>query len=229
MWTPRRKRLKGAEAIRYYAYVSDAKLDMLYGQIPATLRSRLLAELKLDIKVVSLSVRERESDETRYGKLKIVEKYLEQNVGIGSVSEPATWFRGRLSLRSGLYRNAPDGGLAYFAGFHDGVRIALIGSARHLTGSKGPTAEIGFSYSGLPSLFTVLRQHETDGVSLADPNWDEERARMEIREFADALGGLPEPSEFLAKRLFFSPATKADAGMTHVLLGTPLYVALADS
>jgi hypothetical protein len=213
------------ERVRYYAYVSDAKLDMLYDQIPAKIRSRLVAELKLDVKVVSLSLRERESDATRYGKLDVVESYLERHVDVGSIAEPAAWFRGRVSLRSGLYRNAP-GGLAYFSGLDGGVRLALIGSARHLIGSQTSPAEIGLSYSGLPALFTILRRDEASPAQEQD---DEQRAVAEVREFADALGGLPEPSEFLARRLLHGPVADAGDGVTHVLLGTPLYVALADA
>ncbi len=215
--------------MRYYVYVSDAKLDMLYGQIPATIRSRLVAELKLDIKIMSVSIRERESEATRYAKLDIVEKYLERNVGISSISEPNAWFRGRLSLRSGLYRNAP-GGLTYFSGLHNGVQLALIGSARHLIGSPGQTAEIGLTYSRLPTLFTVLHRDQAETISPSTGVEQDEiqQAVAETREFADALGGLPEPSEFLARRLLYAPVPETDPSVTHVLLGTPLYVALTD-
>lgn len=38
-----------AEQMRYYVYVSDTKLDMLYPQIPAKLAARLAWELKLEL------------------------------------------------------------------------------------------------------------------------------------------------------------------------------------
>ena len=48
--------------VRYYLYVSDAKIDMLFEQIPKRLLDRLTKELKIDIKVVSVTVKEREQD-----------------------------------------------------------------------------------------------------------------------------------------------------------------------
>jgi Family of unknown function (DUF7019) len=210
--------------MRYYTYISDSKLDMLYDQIPAKIRSRIVTELKLDIKVVSLSIREQPSAATRYGKLGVVEKYIAQQLDVGSITAPAAWFRGRLSLRSGIYRNAP-GGLAYFAGIDDGVELALIGSARHLVGSREAVSDITLSYSGMPALFRELRRDEESAPS----NEDEERVVAEVRDFAGELRGFPEPSEFLARRLLHRAVADMDSQVTHVLLGTPLYVALSDA
>lgn len=39
--------------MRYYLYLSDAKLDMLFEQIPQKLLPRLVTEAKVDLKVVS--------------------------------------------------------------------------------------------------------------------------------------------------------------------------------
>ena len=58
--------------MRYYVYVSDSKVDMLYSQMPSGLRDRIAAELKIDLKVVSVSVSGRRSEETRYSKLQLV-------------------------------------------------------------------------------------------------------------------------------------------------------------
>jgi Family of unknown function (DUF7019) len=216
-------------AMRYYAYVSDAKVEMLYDQIPPKLRSRIVAELKLDIKVVSVSIRERESDATRYGKLGVVERYMERHVAVGSVAEPGPWFRGQLPLRSGLYRNAP-GGLAYFGGSQAGVRLALIGSARHLIGSRPTIPEIGVSYSGVPALYDVLRHDELDAEPPpADSDRDDvQRTLEEVGEFASLLRGVPESCEFLARRLLSGRVADEGDRVSRVLLGTPLYVALAD-
>ena len=74
--------------MRYYSYVSDAKLDMLYDQIPSKSFSQIIAELKLDLKVVSVSLRRRHTDATRYGKLDVVESYIERNFDVGTVSDP---------------------------------------------------------------------------------------------------------------------------------------------
>ena len=41
--------------MRYYVYVSDSKVDMLYSQMPRGIRDRIAAELKIDLKVISAS------------------------------------------------------------------------------------------------------------------------------------------------------------------------------
>jgi Family of unknown function (DUF7019) len=57
--------------MKYYTYVSDAKLDMLFAQIPSRVSKRLSAELKVDFKVVSLTLKPESEPITRYGKSRI--------------------------------------------------------------------------------------------------------------------------------------------------------------
>jgi Family of unknown function (DUF7019)/Protein of unknown function (DUF2510) len=51
-------------SMRYYVYASDAKIDMLYSQIPPKLLNRVIGELKLDVKLLAVSLRQRETDQT---------------------------------------------------------------------------------------------------------------------------------------------------------------------
>lgn len=218
--------------MRYYTYVSDAKLDMLYDQIPSKLLSRIVAELKLDVKVISVSIRERQTDATRFGKLAVVESYIDRHFDVGTVSDPAPWFRGQLNLRSGVYGDEPSG-LLYFSGMQDGVLVALIGSAHHLIGQRSAPSEIQVSYSRTPALFALLRRSPIDGSRTDGQNQteetdadDDQRALAEVRDFAEAIRGVREPGEFLARRLLHGPVTDSEAPVKTVLLGTPLYVAL---
>lgn len=214
--------------MRYYVYVSDAKLDMLYGQIPSRLLSRIVAELKLDVKVLAVSIRERETDATRFEKLAVVENYIDRHFDVGTVHDPAPWFRGQLHMRSGIYGDEP-GGLLYFSGVQDGVLVALIGSAHHLIGQRSQPSAIQMSYSRAPSLFTLLRRDSIDGSHAEDeiqPEKTDQRALAEVHDFANALRGVREPSEFLARRLLSGSVPDGEAPVRTVLLGTPLYVAL---
>jgi hypothetical protein len=86
-------------AVRYYIYVSDSKLDMLSEQIPPPLRQRVAAELKVDVKVFSLSLRQTQSSETRTAKLRLIEAYIDENDLAGTVDEPKAYFRGSLEMR----------------------------------------------------------------------------------------------------------------------------------
>lgn len=64
--------------MRYYIYVSTAKVDMLYEQIPPKLLQRLVVEAKVDLKVLSVSVQSARTDASRYERLDLVEAYLDR-------------------------------------------------------------------------------------------------------------------------------------------------------
>jgi hypothetical protein len=217
--------------VRYYVYASDAKIDMLYSQIPPKLLSRIVGELKLDLNLLSVSLRKRETDETLYSKLDVVEHYLQDEFEMGSVPHPATWFRGELPMRSGVWSAGSDG-LLYFSGLQDGVLVALIGSAHHQIGQSDPSA-IHVNYSGLPALFAVLARDQP-GASVANSHGfrsmpeDDRSVIREVFDFSDALTGIRQPSEFLARRLLHGPVNEESGLVNHVLLGTPLYVALSE-
>lgn len=212
--------------LRFYVYISDSKVDMLYGQIPPGLLSRIGAELKIDLKVLSVSIRERPNDETRFGRLRVVENYLRRNETIGSVSEPAAWFEDRMIMRSSIYRSAP-GGLLYFSGQRDGTVVALIGSGRHLVGQQPQPPEMHLPFSHLPYLLSYLRDEipQTGQETQDDERW----ALSEIAHFSRAVTGVRQPSVFLARRLLTGEITFEDGETVQAVVGTPLYVALDDS
>src|SRR5437588_3384766 len=80
--------------------------------MPSGLRDRIAAELKIDLKVVSVSVSGRRSEETRYSKLQLVTAFLEENAAIGSVDAPEGVFQ----------RASPDAlGSLRVSGLGDGV------------------------------------------------------------------------------------------------------------
>jgi len=217
--------------VRYYSYISDAKLDMLYEQIPPKLLDRIAAELKLDIKVVSVSLKNDPSETTRYGKLNVVENYIERHFDVGTVAEPTPWFRGHLNMRSGIYGDYPHS-LLYFSGRQEGVLVALIGSVHHLVGNSAAPPDIPVPYSRLPALFDLLRRSQPGGGSQRTDEDEDKRALSEVVEFAQALPGVREPCEFLARRLLHGPVTGSQPEASRpeakaILLGTPLYVALA--
>src|SRR3954454_11749274 len=88
-----------ADSIKYYLYVSDAKVDMLCAQIPRTVLNRIAAEFKLDAKVLGISLKEKPSDENRYTKLRVVDRYLRDNEDIGTPEWPGVYFQGTLLMR----------------------------------------------------------------------------------------------------------------------------------
>lgn len=212
--------------MRYYVYISDAKVDMLYEQIPQGPRARIAAELKIDLKVVSVSIRDRGTDSTRLGRLQVVENYLKRTEQVGSFANPSAWFEDRLTLRSGVYRSAP-GGLVYFSGERGGALLALIGSARHLTGEQAAQSELQVGFSNLPSLVTYIADELPEPLA-QDGLTDEDWALREIVEFTSSLTGVSQSYAFLARRLLEREIDRGDGTPSPILLGTPLYVALDD-
>jgi hypothetical protein len=89
--------------MKFYIYVSDAKLDMLFAQMPMPISKRIAADLSIDLKVVSVSLTHTPSDASRYSKLKVVTKYIEENEKVGSVGSPRAYFKGVLPMRWGPY------------------------------------------------------------------------------------------------------------------------------
>ncbi|MEU6822430.1 SAVMC3_10250 family protein [Streptomyces atriruber] len=204
--------------MRYYLYVSGTKLDMLYEQIPPKLLKRIAVEAKVDLKVLSVAVQSPRADATTYDRLDIVEAYLEREFDVSWMTEPRPWFRGDLELRIAGY-GSPEGP-TFMTGRDGDTVIALIGSAHHLLGQRTAPETIQASYSMLPSLFRLL--DDTPGRAHGQD------AAHQVLDFAEALSEPPVYGEFLARRLLHGTATGRDGRQVDIVVGTPLYVAMAD-
>jgi hypothetical protein len=239
---------EGVSSVRYYVYASDAKIDMLYSQIPPKLLNRFVGDLKLDIKLLAVSLRQRETDETLYSKLKVVERYLHQQENVGSTASSTPWFFDQMPLRSGVAFDR----MVYFSGQQAGQQVTLIGSAHHMIGS-GPS-QFSASGSGLGSLADILLgQAEAADGDPHVPDVPDKRGSLSwlvsaperdlelldlVFNWASDLKGLPEASAFLARRLLdfrvdsnFARERSylripTDDSVQRVVIATPLYVAL---
>ncbi|MEU7580411.1 SAVMC3_10250 family protein [Streptomyces sp. NPDC041068] len=208
--------------MRYYLYVSGAKLDMLYEQIPPKLLKRLAVEAKVDLKVLSVSVQSPRAEASAYDRLDIVEAYLEREFDVSWMTEPRPWFRGDLGLRIAGYGS--PAGPTFMTGREGDTVVALIGSGHHLIGQRTAPDTIQAAFSNLPSLFRLVQDHaEANGLA---PNEDE--ALDQVLRFSRSLTVPPVFSEFLARRLLSGTVTGQDGRELQVVVGTPLYVAMAD-
>jgi len=222
--------------MKFYIYISDAKVDMLYSQIPQKLKSKLAAELKIDLKVLSASVKQEKSQETRYSKLKIIVDYIEKNMDIGTVDNPGAYFKGSMPVKWGPY--GMDEPIVYFGGRTKKTILGLGGSLHHVIGRD--TGEHVHSSSVTPYLLAVLNNE----LELPPP-MDMEISGLSMEEMipgaldavaiaTERLKGPEQRVEFLAKRLLYlSGANTGEKDWRRpnnesVLLGTPIYVALAD-
>lgn len=217
--------------MKYYVYVSDTKLDMLYGQIPPNLKSRISTEIKIDLKILSTSFsdKDRQPSDTKYSRLRILTDYIEKHVGVSEVDDETvgSYFKGTLPMRWGPLMNPYSGqmtNVVFFGGHSTHAQVALAGSLKHVTGNVGnqPTGAASATYYILSVILDALRP-ELGDIDLGMPVFGEDKdnriALIGVSVALDNLRGPVQKVEFLAKTLL-------QGG--YVLLGTPIYVALAE-
>jgi hypothetical protein len=200
-------------ALRYYIYISDAKVDMLLPQIDGSAKRKIAKELSVDLKIISAKRSlEVAQGEDRVLRLEVVARYLRDLGDLGSVDAPAQFFQGEMEMKWGPYESS---GLVYFGGETTNTVLGLGGSGTHLIGAdeRQPTS----AFSLTPYLLNALSEKLDE--SAVSPR-EEETALQAVTMANHYLEGPAQRVEFVAKRLL------GDGG--HVLLGSPLYVALLD-
>ena len=205
-----------------YVYISETKVDMIVDQIPVRLRDRIAAELKIDLKLVSLTVKEERRSENRFARARIAADYVVRNFEVGTVDSPGAYFEGSLPLRWGIYpESRVEDPVVYFGGATRQTILGLGGSARHILGSTQPQAggsTFRLSGSALPSILQLIASSDRSVES--ESEGDQMGELQEVEEFTTGMKGPYEDLQFLARRLLAGPA-----GHLTVLLGSPLYVA----
>ncbi len=232
-------RAKNAADMKWYLYRSDAKLRMLFQQIAKTGAKKAI-EWKAGFSGVGLSRKSESNEEVDEDEmLKAVTERLEYDGRVGTLEEPNLYIKGIMSMRWGMYndlgrRDAAEGPLVYFGGLDKDtpMLLALGGSSKHVIGHEGATST--YSRSSTPALVDALsRGIETGEFDRVYPKEEREEDGI-YRAIAIAQHYLRPPTqnlEFLAKTLMVGDIIGVEQYIgidkTKVILGTPLYVALA--
>ena len=213
-----RFRARKGSQVRYYIYVSDSKLDMLFQQIEPGLRKRISAEVKVDLKLASITLRDADSQgPTRMAKLRIVEQFIDANYDVGTVAEPGLgFFRGQLVMSWGCV----EGAVLFRSYDVENSRcVVLGGSRRHVLGEASPVWQWTGASSYLPEIEDVLRR-----ISEDEPGGDWSTRLLPDYRFISNLP--PQQLDFLA--ICWAETDGIDNyPPIHSVLGTPLYVAIA--
>jgi hypothetical protein len=218
---------------KYYVYVSASKVEMLFGQFSEGF------------------------DVSLYQKTDRVIEHIHETERVGTVDDPTEYFAGTLDMKWGPYglaghdENVPEkyalDPLVFFSGAGKRTMVALCGSTKHLVGVDigGLGLSRADSYSMTPAIDLHLRRRlelsMPSVVRMAYPSMEKAwRARMASRsdansELVDAVAmasdkmvGPTAKLEFLARKLASGPARfPSTTHSTAVVLGTPIYVALA--
>src|SRR5215469_13841280 len=217
---------------------------MLYAQIPSSLQKKIALDLNIDVKLLGSGVgavlKHKEQEETRYSKLKLVLRYLEDQQAIGWIDAPKEYFQGTLSMRWGLfpekdkpYQQGLAGMLpgmdhphiAFFGGSTNRTIVGLAGSPKHVLGYEGAETEpqsIG-SPSAFPYVyFQFVVEHEAAAQPPEGAVYNETRR---IPLVVKKMGGMASNLDFVAKTISHTPYREPYAE-EFILLGSPLYVAL---
>jgi hypothetical protein len=205
---------------KYYVYISDTKIDMIYSQIPQRKLEEISGELKIDLKLFSATVKKSSGTQNRYTKVDIVSHYLLKHAKVGSINEPQTYFTGTIPMRWGLLGD----NLAYFAGSQANTILGLGGSIFHVVGEKRELEIPIEGYWSASSAMAIINQLnkitlEEDITGVSDFN-------LHLIEGATKeLKGPLQKYEFLARSLI---QRFDESRQLHLLLGSPIYIALLD-
>jgi hypothetical protein len=219
--------------VKFYLYISDTKLDMLAAQIPQNLRSKIAAEAEIDLGVLSVSLRGNPSDDTHYSKLAAVTRYIDESESVGTVDDPSDYFRGTLALKWGPlgpdFAERPPA--VYFTGATERTFLGLGGSAHHVIGARSGEGIEGFEFpnSAVSALLHVLAEEANPDreVEIMRAVHGDMWAAYVVSVLSSYNAVPPQEVEFLARRLAYAPTGTVDELDRAVLLGTPIYVALA--
>lgn len=239
--------------LHYYLYVSDTKLDMLFEQIDQSTLKRISAEVKVDLKLASVTLKRADNPApARAAKLRVVERFIDRHHQVGTIDDPGNeYFRGRMQMAWGWLRTPPVDDIVFFQGWQGHHTVVLAGSSRHVLGWAATEEETRWCRSSFPDhILWALDEHISNTSELADsireakyrnPQWWLETAssgdiKRALNEsfflHHERHHRLAQSLEFLAVPLIQEkgqmsryPPGPADADNT--ILGTPLYVAIA--
>ncbi|MYS19241.1 MULTISPECIES: DUF7019 family protein [unclassified Streptomyces] len=209
-------------SLRYYLYVSDAKVDMMLAQIDPKWERKRVTEFSFGLKMLGARHSVESAGTERIARLERVVRHLEDHGDLGGVDEPGQYVRGVLPMQWGP---VGDSGIVYFGGRSDRTIVGLGGSAGHVLGAQqaGSPAQHRMSGSVTPTMLVHL------AALLEEPVVPDALATV-VKANA-VLRGPAQSIEFVARRLLYGPCPYPElypVGDMAVLLGSPLYVALAE-
>jgi hypothetical protein len=207
--------------MKYYIYISDAKVDMLLPQIPHTGKKKTARELGFDLKILKLTRKtEEETESNRISRLETVVSFIRKYGNVGSIDEPDEFIDDSQEI---WFADAtPE--IAAFTGKTELTDFALVGSTKHIIGAApDPNLPTGsLLYSILSWLFSYESGNEGD--------YDQKNALTIVSEITKINARSRRPTqrlEFMAKRLLFRKKETLPASR-NTLLATPLYVSMTD-
>ena len=209
--------------MKYYVYISDAKIDMLLPQVPHEAKKKIATEFGVDLKIFKVGRKsEEEIEDNRITRLDAVVTFLREYGNLGSVEEPDEFFEGNQEMAM-----ACDSEGVLFTSSSEELALCLAGSQRHLIGNY-EAGDGNRMESNSMGIYRMLREYEKKGriiESLAGAT-PEDSIRFLAMDFSRDTQFPKHRLEFIAKSLFQAHISVPGEFTGLVLLGTPLYVAM---
>jgi uncharacterized protein DUF7019 len=220
--------------MRYYMYISNAKVDMLFPQVPGAIQQKIATKFGFDLKFLQGSFgTERSSFDSLVARLEAVEQHLMAGDDVGSPGDLTPWLQGVVDSR---FLDIGDGALLFLVDSTSSV-LGLGGSAKHLVGATAGTPT-SIAHSFLHSLtrqLTFLTEKAPQHLLSGDEEWLRRYVALGVYQKFDAWISVMnwarlhptspvQRIRFLAKRL----VTQFAGDGTGFTLATPLFVAMAD-
>jgi hypothetical protein len=236
----------GMAVLKTYVYISETKVKMLYDQIEEQERSTS-KEVGIDIKFFKAGIKTDVAPRTTLiSKLNRVMDVLTDGAQIGSLQQPKQYVSGAMKMKWGT--TGYD--MALFVGKVAGTIVLLGGSEVHLIGESGvpegsleaprarPTSAMPPIFRHMRELAKTLKAQEgagsrttsasSSGGALGSVESVEERQELIENSLlvADKFRAPTQALEFVARQYVLGKSEAAPR--TKVLIGSPIYVALAE-
>jgi hypothetical protein len=217
--------------MKYYIYISDAKVDMLFPQVPHEVKARVASEFGIDLKIfVAKRKSESETEENRISRLEAVVAFIRDFGNLGSVQKPDEYIEDTMKMRMSLHASK-EGQLVYFGGKELNTFVGLGGSVGHIVGPDIKLPDVQphrpSSLAGMVYILGPLAKNDEIQSDLTD------RVSNSVLLMTQYAEGIDENLNFMAKRLMYNPSYmehdyKTKPKRRKVLVGSPLYVAKMD-
>ena len=212
--------------MRYYVYISDSKLEMLYEQVPMRNRESIAAELNINFGLIQTKFQSETVANARHQKIQMVQKYLGKKVG--SIGDGKPYAHGVAKVAWGPLEEYPE--VVYFGGNSNSCQLALVGSYGNCVGVSSSGSPNGYSSSsyivGLLARRHALPNNRYAKLTSLSADELQEHARSAVAE-ANICSIVPNTTiEFLA-RTSVRPQSPNGSGEC-VYIGSPIFIAERD-
>jgi hypothetical protein len=207
---------------KFYIYISDAKVDNIYPDIPQNIWDKISVELKVGLPILNAVIKKKDDDEAqktaRRKRLKKVTNYIKKKLPVGSINDPKKYFEGTLPMRRGY----PDKTkVVLFTGETDKTVLALSGSPHHMLDAR---LESGVDPSCISTEAVNIFKAIAEAARIPVTSDIIKGNIPQVRQLIQGINGPQQNYEFLAFRVHDQ---KSVSGGHNLLLGTPIYIALA--